>query len=377
MSFSNRNILITGAKGFVGKNLALRLNELKDFNIFNFGREDDTNLLPEIISQVDTVVHLAGENRPDNQNAFNRVNFELTLEICNLIRQEYKLSGRHIPLVLASSIHAESNNPYGLSKYAAERAVISLAEETNNPCIIYRFPGIFGKWAKPYYNSVVATFCYRVAHNLPIQVSNENTSLSLVHIDDVISSILNSLKNVLPGCKWHTVEPVYTVTLRELADYIHSFNNCRENLMIPQVGRGFLHKLYSTYISYLSPNNFYYHLKEYNDSRGIFVEFLKTPTVGQFSFFTINPGFSRGGHYHHTKTEKFLVIAGEALFRFRNLLTYELVELKTSGQHPKVVDTIPGWTHDIINIGIDKVVAMLWANENFNSDQPDTIPKEI
>lgn len=377
MSLSTARILVTGANGFIGKNLVVRLNELSNIGIITFVRGDDVGLLPELVSQVDAVVHLAGENRPADEIAFEQVNSGLTTSLCDAIKQEFQSTGRRIPLVLASSTQVDRDNPYGRSKLAAEVTVQALAKETGIPCTIFRLPGVFGKWCKPNYNSVVATFCHNIARDLPIQINDPTASLRLVYVDDVVTALLSALKSSTPGCIQANVEPEYTTTLGELSRQLHAFGNCRSGLMVEKVGTGFVRALYATYVSYLPNEKFSYGIPQHTDPRGMFVEMLKTSDSGQFSYFTAHPGITRGGHYHHTKTEKFLVIKGEALFRFRHLLTNELFELRTSGEMPQVVDTIPGWIHDITNIGSEEMIVMLWANENFDRQNPDTIAAKI
>ncbi len=377
MTLSNRRILVTGANGFIGKNLIVRLRELTNITVSTFVRGDPTTLLPKLVSHVDAIVHLAGENRPADEAAFGQVNAGLTSALCNAIEQVFSCTGRHVPLVLTSSTQAERDNLYGQSKLAAEEAVHSLAYETGNPCTIFRLPGVFGKWGKPSYNSVVATFCHNIARNIPIQINDSTASLRLVYVDDVVTALLAALEAPASGCVPAKVEPEYITTLGELANQIRAFGGCRSTLMTERVGTGFVRALYATYVSYLPDDKFSYRVAQHADPRGVFVEMLKTPDSGQFSYFTVYPRFTRGGHYHHTKTEKFLVIKGEALFRFRHLLTNELVELRTSGSKPQVVDTIPGWTHDITNVGDDEMVVMLWANENFDREKPDTVARKV
>jgi UDP-2-acetamido-2,6-beta-L-arabino-hexul-4-ose reductase len=377
MPLSNCRVLVTGADGFIGKNLVVRLNELSNVSVTTFVRGDDAARLPQLVAQVDAVVHLAGENRPADEAAFKQVNAELTSALCNAIKQDVGSTGRQVPLVLASSTQAERDNPYGRSKLAAEEAVQALAKETRNPCVIFRLPGVFGKWCKPNYNSVVATFCQNIARDLPIQINDPMASLRLAYVDDVVAALLAALEAPASGCVPARVDPEYTTTLGELANQIRAFGDCRSTLMTERVGTGFVRALYATYVSYLPDEKFSYQVTQHADPRGVFVEMLKTPDSGQFSYFTAHPGITRGGHYHHTKTEKFLVIKGEALFRFRHLITNELVELRTSGDTPQVVDTIPGWTHDITNVGDDEMVVMLWANENFDRQKPDTVASKV
>lgn len=377
MTAAHRRILVTGANGFIGKNLVVRLNELPDYTVNTFVRGDDVDNLPDLVAQADAVVHLAGENRPADEAAFAQVNTGLTAALCNAIQHEYTTSRRHVPLVLASSTQAERDSPYGRSKLAAEEAVQALAQSTGSPCVVFRLPGVFGKWCKPNYNSVVATFCHNIARGLPIQINDPAASLRLVYVDVVVTALLGALEAPAPGCVQATVEPEYTISLGELAAQIRAFDDCRSTLMTERVGAGLIRALYATYVSYLPSEKFSYEVPQHADPRGVFVEMLKTPDSGQFSYFTAHPGVTRGGHYHHTKTEKFLVIKGEARFRFRHLLTDELVELRTSGVKPQVVDTIPGWSHDITNVGSDEMVVMLWANENFDRHKPDTVTSKV
>jgi UDP-2-acetamido-2,6-beta-L-arabino-hexul-4-ose reductase len=377
MVLSGRRILVTGARGFIGTNLIVRLQELRNFEVSTFLRGDDPTSLMEMISRVDVVVHLAGENRSKDIQAFTTVNLDLTSLIRSAIEKELTTSGRYVPLLLASSIQAENDTPYGRSKRAAEEQIIELAEKTGNPCAILRMPGVFGKWCKPNYNSVVATFCNNIARGLPIVINDPNKNLKLIYVDDVVETIIKLLDELSAGCHFVKVEPEYSITLGELAGYIHKFRDCRSSLMSLQVGSGLLRALYATYVSYIPKEEFVYDLKEHKDHRGVFVEMLKTIDTGQFSYFTSRPGVTRGSHYHHTKTEKFLVVRGEALFRFRHLLTNDLVELHTSSTKPQIVDTIPGWSHDITNTGTDEMVVLLWANENFNPQMSDTFARKI
>jgi UDP-2-acetamido-2,6-beta-L-arabino-hexul-4-ose reductase len=377
MPLSKGRILVTGANGFIGKNLVVRLSELKNFKVSTFVRGDDIAHLPRLVAQSDAILHLAGENRPADAAAFSQVNAELTASLCSAIQNEFAITGRHVPLVLTSSTQAELDNPYGRSKLAAEAALRELTKVTGNPCVVFRLPGVFGKWCKPNYNSVVATFCHNISRGLSIQINDPNASINLVYVDDVINALINELETTSPGYTHVMVKPEYAITLGVLAEQIRAFSDCRNTLMSERVGAGLVRALYSTYVSYLPEDKFSYEIKQHVDPRGVFVEMLKTHDSGQFSYFTAHPGITRGGHYHHTKTEKFLVIKGEALFRFRHLLTDELVELRSCGTIPQVVDTIPGWSHDITNVGPCDLVVMLWANENFDQQKPDTVARKL
>lgn len=378
MSQSVTRVLITGANGFIGKNLLVRLSELPDMAVGTFVRGDDVAKLPSLVAQADAVVHLAGENRPADEAAFAQINAGLTQALCDALRTEVAATGRKLPLLLASSTQAKRDNPYGRSKLAAEQAVQALAQEVGNPVAVFRLPGVFGKWCKPNYNSVVATFCHNLARGLPIQINDPAANVQLVYVDDVVSAFVNALQALQSGFGFAQVQPQYAISLGELAEQIKAFDACRgAGLQTERVGTGLVRALYATYVSYLPNEYFSYELPQYGDARGVFVEMLKTPDCGQFSYFTAYPGITRGGHYHHTKSEKFLVMKGQALFRFRHLLTNELVEFRTSGEKPQVVDTIPGWTHDITNVGEDEMVVMLWANENFDRQKPDTVASKV
>lgn len=366
-------VLVTGANGFIGKNLVLRLRELPGHEVLTFVRGQSDDALYEALAQCDAVVHLAGENRPADVQAFAEVNIGLTERLC----QALGAWGKTIPVLLASSAQAELDNPYGRSKLAAEQAVQLLASERGNPVVIYRLPGVFGKWCKPNYNSVVATFCHNKAHDLPVQINDASARVRLVYVDDVVNAMLAQLVSGWTGLVRSAVSPEYSITLGELSDHIDAFKNCRTTLVSERVGTGLIRALYATYVSYLPTERFVYDVPAHGDARGVFVEMLKTPDAGQFSFFTAHPGITRGGHYHHTKTEKFLVIKGHARFGFRHMLTNELHFIETQGNKPQVVETVPGWTHDITNIGAEEMVVMLWANEIFDRSNPDTITSKV
>ncbi|MDA8631252.1 NAD-dependent epimerase/dehydratase family protein [Litoricolaceae bacterium] len=376
-NLKGRRILVTGANGFIGQNLVLRLGEIDGVSVLPFLRSDDVATLPQLLSQVDAVVHLAGETRPADPAAFSLVNAGLTKILCDAIRNEYYVSGRHILLLLASSTQADQRNPYGRSKLTAEQIVEQLASDICNDAIVFRLPGVFGKWCKPNHNSVVATFCYNLARELPIEIHDPRAVLRLVYIDDVVSAFIKVLERPKIGFSFEQVEPEYSLTLGQLADQIRAFDACRISLMIEPVGTGLVRALYATYVSYFPTERFSYSIPENKDERGVFVEMLKTPDSGQFSFFTVNPGVTRGSHYHHTKTEKFLVLKGQCRLRFRHLISDETYEIVVSGDQPRVVDTIPGWVHDITNIGNAGAIVMLWANEVFDRNLPDCFPRDV
>lgn len=363
-------VLITGASGFVGKNLIVHLKERQDVEVLTFGRSDDLEALVERVAQADFIFHLAGVNRPQDPAEFGQGNTELTVELCKAI----EVSGRKIPVVYTSSSQAVLDNPYGASKRGAEEALQALSVQNGSPVHVLRLPNVFGKWAKPNYNSAVATFCHNIARDLPIQINDPAAVITLVYIDDVIAHFLALMAGEEAGIE---VQPQYRVSVGEIADRLHGFKESRSTLVTDRVGHGFVRALYSTYLSYLPPKRFSYEVPKYSDPRGVFVEMLKTPDCGQFSFFTAHPGITRGGHYHHTKTEKFLVIKGRARFGFRHMTSGELHEVITEGDNPQIVETVPGWTHDITNIGDDEMIVMLWANEIFDRAHPDTYACQV
>ena len=361
-------VLITGANGFVGSNLVAHLAERKDIEVTRFTREDDIASLAGMVAEADFVFHLAGVNRPKEASEFQRGNADLTKALCEAIAA----SKRSTPVLYTSSTQASASNPYGDSKRDAERALCELATEHSVPVHLFRLPNVFGKWARPNYNSAVATFCHNIANDLPIQINDPQALVNLVYIDDVINQFVAVMDGKLAGDPFVSVEPTYSATVGELASQLEAFRDSRDSMITEPVGVGLVRALYSTYLSYIRPERFTYQVPKHGDERGVFVEMLKTQDSGQFSFFTAHPGITRGGHYHHSKTEKFLVIKGRACFRFRQIVTGEFYELFTTGDEPTIVETVPGWTHDITNVGDDEMLVMLWANEIFDRDRPDT-----
>jgi UDP-2-acetamido-2,6-beta-L-arabino-hexul-4-ose reductase len=367
-----RRILVTGSKGFIAQNLISHLSHLNDFQVVCFSRENNLEELSELVSNIDFVIHLAGVNRSIRKEDFEKVNYYLTERLCNFLA----LSKRKIPLIFASSTQVNQKNDYGGSKLLAEEIVNTYGKKTGSEVFIYRFPNLFGKWSKPNYNSVVATFCHNIANNLPIQIHDYDHVINLMYIDDVISEFISVILklNVRPGIE---NIPVYTISLGKLAETIKEFHNNRKTLNIDRVGFGFLRAIYATYLSYLKPEFFSYHISSYNDERGRFAEVLKTKDSGQFSFFTSKPGEVRGEHYHHTKNEKFLVISGKAIFKFRNIISDVEYSISTTSEKLQIVETIPGWAHNIQNIGTSEMLVILWANEVYDDDKSDTYSYSI
>jgi len=364
-------VLITGSNGFIGKNLCVYLSELKDIEVIKYSRDNTESELDSLCSEVDFVIHLAGINRPENDSEFTTGNEMLTKSLCDSLSK----TGRKIPIILSSSIQAVGNNLYGKSKLASEEAVEMYSKSTGSLVYIYRLPNVFGKWCKPNYNSAVSTFCYNILNDLDIKISDPNIELNLVYIDDVVKEFSSRLFSEKTAVKVD-VKPIYKITLSELVETIKSFRGT-DLLTIGNVGVGLTRCLYSTYLSYKKPEMFSYDLLEHSDDRGVFVEILKTASSGQFSFFTAHPGITRGGHYHHSKNEKFLVVKGNATFKFRNIISNEAYEISTTGKTPEVVETIPGWAHDITNVGDDEMIVMLWANEIFDEKLPDTYTSRL
>lgn len=368
-------VLITGGNGFIGKNLQLYLAARKEVEILLFTRTNSVRELQAMLDGVDFIFHLAGINRPSDPAEFTSGNVELTREICSAVATVYQLTGKKVPILYTSSSQAVIEGAYGVSKRAAERILREFHDKFGIQVNIFRLPNVFGKWCKPNYNSVVATFCHNIARNLPIRIDLPSTPISLVYIDDVVESFLRLMDGVSGGLDesgFSIITPQYNTTVGDLAHQIQCFRDGRNKLMTERVGTGLVRALYATYVSYLPIESFVYSVPNYCDSRGVFVEMLKTPDCGQFSYFTAHPGVTRGGHYHHSKTEKFLVIKGRARFRFQHMQTGVTHELLTAGDVAQVVESVPGWTHDITNIGSEDMVVMLWANEVFDHVHPDT-----
>ncbi|OYU45455.1 MAG: capsular biosynthesis protein [Burkholderiales bacterium PBB4] len=372
-------VLITGADGFIGKNLQLHLAERNDVNVTRFTRSDCISGLPELLREIDCVFHLAGVNRPRDDIEFESGNVNLTRALTEAISTCVDSTGKKPSVIYTSSIQAEGSSPYGKSKRNAEQLLQALAYSHQVPVHVFRLPNVFGKWCKPNYNSVVATFCHNIALGLPIHIRDESATLNLLYVDDLVTHLLKVMDGevVVDPCHFDVLAPHYTATVGALARQIQAFKQSRTTLTTEPVGVGLQRALYATYISYLPAEAFSYPIPRYEDSRGVFVEFLKTSNAGQVSFLTVNPGITRGGHYHHSKTEKFLVVQGRARFKFRHMLTNVTHVLETAGEKPEVVETVPGWAHDITNVGTKEMIVMLWANEVFDRIRPDTFSSPL
>lgn len=386
-------ILITGAKGFVGKNLVENLKNIRDgkdrvhklpsdLEILEYDIDNTEIELEEFCKKADFVFNLAGVNRPKDNSEFMKGNFGFGEKLLNLLKK-YK---NNCPVMLSSSVQATlegryAGSEYGKSKLAGEELFKTYGKETGARVLIYRFPNLFGKWCRPNYNSAVATFCNNIANNLPIQVNDRNTELDLVYIDDLVEELLRAVnENETKDEKGYCYVPeVHHVTLGEIVDLLYEFKESRKNLFIPNMTEGsFSKKLYSTYLSYLDPKEFSYSLKMNEDNRGSFTEIVKSIDRGQVSINISKPGITKGQHWHNTKNEKFLVVAGEGIIQLRKIGTDEIVEYKVNGKEMTVVDMVPGYTHNIINTSkTENLVTIMWCNECFNPEKSDTYFEEV
>lgn len=377
------NILITGAKGFVGKNLVAQLYnirngkvpnyslESKNLEIFEYDIDSDPKDLESYCEQANFVFNLAGINRPTDPNDFMKGNFGFT----SLLLDTLKKYENNCPVMISSSIQATLDNPYGESKRMGEQLMLNYAKETNSKVLIYRFPNIFGKWCRPNYNSAIATFCYNITHNLPIQVNDSSTMMHLVYVDDVVEELLLGLAGEEHrNGDFCEVPIVHTVTLGEIIKLLYSFRDSRKSLSVPDVSDSFTKKLYSTYLSYLSEDDFGYPLKTNVDDRGSFTEIIRTEGRGQFSVNISKPHITKGNHWHHTKNEKFLVVSGKGVIRFRSMNEpkAKIIEYFVSSDKMEVIDVPTGYTHNIENLGDTDMVTFIWCNECFDPQKPDT-----
>jgi UDP-2-acetamido-2,6-beta-L-arabino-hexul-4-ose reductase len=366
----NRHIAVTGSSGFMGQNLVLRLKEAGYLHISEITRATSPSESLKALSTADVIFHLAGVNRPTDPAEFAIGNIGAAETVQQAVAQS-----KHNPLIIyASTTKATENTDYGRSKREAENVLLALADKAT--VLAYRLPNVFGKWCKPNYNSAVATFCHNLARGQEITV-NGQAPITLIYIDDIITEWLSALLHRNHGSKIISPQTTYDTNIAEVANLLRRFAAARQTSTLEGVGTGLERALYATYISYLPPDQMAYPIKAHTDPRGTFSEMLRTGTTGQFSYFTAHPGITRGGHYHHTKTEKFLVLTGKALFKFRHVMTNETRELITEGGTPVIVDTLPGWSHDITNIGQSELVCMLWANEVFDPNRPDTIQAKV
>lgn len=380
-------ILVTGAKGFIGRNLIATLTNIRagrdktfglteDIAIYEYDADSDPALLDQYCADCDFVFHLAGVNRPKDPGEYMEGNFGFT----SVLLETLKKHGNRCAVMLSSSIQAALANPYGESKKAGEDLLFAYGRETGAQVFVYRFPNVFGKWCRPNYNSAVATFCHNIAHDLPIQVNDPSAKLTLVYIDDVVAELIAALKNEahVNDMGYCYVPVEHTISLGEIADLIYSFRASRDSRSVPDMTEGsFSKKLYATYLSYLPADAFSYPLKMNTDERGSFTEILRTPDRGQFSVNISKPGVTKGNHWHHTKNEKFVVVSGKGLIRFRRIGSDEIIDYHVSGDKIEVVDIPTGYTHNIINEGDTDLVTFMWCSECFDPQKPDTYFEEV
>ena len=380
------NILVTGAKGFVGRNLVSQLHNIQsgkaknygvfsDMQVFEYDVDSDPCELDVYCKRADFVFNLAGVNRPKDQAEFVQGNFGFASALLDTLKK-YNNS---CPVMISSSTQAALDNPYGESKRAGENLLFDYARETGARVLVYRFPNVFGKWCRPNYNSAVATFCNNIAHNLPIQVNDPSVMLHLVYVDDVVDELIAALSgNEHREGDYCVVPIVHTVTLGKIVDLLYSFREMSGNLQVPDLGDPFTKKLYSTYLSYFPKDKFSYPLKMNVDSRGSFTEIIRTPDRGQFSVNISKPGITKGQHWHHTKNEKFVVVSGHGLIQLRKIGTDEVLNYEVNGDKIEVVEMIPGYTHNIINLSdTEDLVTFMWCNECFDPARPDTFFEEV
>ncbi|MEA4911338.1 MAG: NAD-dependent epimerase/dehydratase family protein [Oscillospiraceae bacterium] len=370
-----KKLLVTGANGFIGRNFCCELSRFPDsYELLRADVDTSPEQLREYLAACDAVVHFAGVNRPKEESEFRTGNAGFTGDIVSRLAE----LGNAVPVIMTSSIQAELDNPYGRSKREGEEVLFSYGRVQKTPVYVFRLPNVFGKWCRPNYNSAVATFCYNVARGLPIQVNDPGRMMTLVYIDDVVAAVRAAADGQLApqADGFCYVQTAYSAPLQYIADKIAEFGKIKETLLVPPL-EGLDKALYSTYLSYLPTDAFAYTPPAHADARGLFAELFKTAQLGQFSVSTTAPGVTRGNHWHHTKTEKFIVVGGEASIRFRRIDADEIIEYKVTGAAPTVVDIPPGYTHSITNTGGGELVTLIWANETFDPAHPDTYAAEV
>lgn len=361
-------VLITGANGFIAKNLRVILDKMPQIEVLEYKKNDTLDTLEVLLQESDFIFHLAGVNRPDNLDDYYKGNVDLTQVLVDILKK----IDRNVPILFSSSIQVGNGSDYAKSKEAAEKIIENYSKETNTSCFIYRLPNVFGKWSKPNYNTVIATWCYNLTRNIEIQVNNPDTELSLVYIGDVIHAFIKHLYVTQSKELYFEINQIYKKTLGEIKQLLYMFKDSRQNLLIPNIAKGFERVLYATYLSFLPHDKFSYKLSGYEDARGTFYEILKTLDSGQLGISTTKPGITRGNHYHNTKNEKFLVIKGKARIELRDIFSKEVIQYNVCGNDLEIVEMIPGYTHNITNTGDEEMVLLIWANENFDPKKPDT-----
>jgi len=369
-----KSILVTGSQGFIGQNLVQALNRHVNYRVFEFDINDELDSLAQAVRQADIIFHLAGINRPEKIEEYESGNVGFTKRLVSIL-EEAKVKP---VIVFSSSIQARLDNPYGQSKRRAEEVLIDWAERYDGTVAIFRLPNVFGKWCRPNYNSAIATFCHNIARGLDINITDPERVLELVYIDDVVNKFLSVIENPpAKGSGFYEVEPVFKIKLAKVVELIRSFKDSRQSLVLPDFSDPFIKRLYATYLSYLPENEFSYRPEIKIDNRGQLAELLKSPYSGQIFISRTKPGITRGNHYHDTKTEKFIVIDGEAIIRFRHIKRGDIIEYRVSGNVLQIVDIPPGYTHSIENVGDKELIVLFWASEIFDPQKPDTYPLEV
>ena len=368
------HVLVTGANGFIGKNLQVWLGNRADTTVTTIGRDSSAADLSRGLADAEVVIHLAGINRPETDEEFRTGNVDFTATIC----AQLAAAGKATPILFASSTQAALDNPYGRSKRAAEEVLAGYAANTGARVVVFRLTNVYGKWCRPHYNSVVATFCHQIARDQSITISDPTRVVSLVHVDDVAQALLAHMAQRAPGgLSFADVGPVQEISLGDLAALLRDFRAMRQSLVVPDLSVPFTHRLYSTYLSYLDEDQFAYNLEKRCDPRGCLAEFVKSPPFGQIFVSRTKPGITRGNHYHHVKTEKFLVMEGQAIVRFRHVLTGDVLAYPVQGDEFRVIDIPPGYTHSIENVGSGELITLFWASEIFDQTRPDTVYLDV
>jgi UDP-2-acetamido-2,6-beta-L-arabino-hexul-4-ose reductase len=368
-----KTVLITGAYGFVGRNLFVELDKNNCYKILKYGTQHNIEYLISLIKESDVIVHLAGIHRPENVDEFYSGNKEFTEVLLNLVLK----SNKSIPIIYTSSTQVILDNDYGKSKKAAEKALLEFHKTTKNPISIFRLPNIFGKWSKPNYNSVVATWCYNLSRGLELTFSNPDTEITLAYIDDVVESIVYEIENSNIKNQFVEIKKIHKIKLGDLASKLIEFNLNRKTLVMPSLEEDFDRHLYSTYLSYIPENEFSYSLDMKHDNRGWLAEFIKSNAMGQIFISKTKPNITRGNHWHHSKVEKFLVLEGEANIKFRHIEEDETFTYEVSGENLQVIDIPSGYSHSITNTGATELITLFWSNEIFNPAKPDTVFLEV
>ena len=369
-----KTVLITGSSGFIGKNLAAHLSTKKEISVLEFNKSHTLQDLEVFVNKSDFIFHVAGVNRPKNEKEFNNINTGLTETIIEIVER----SGRKIPILLTSSTQADQDNPYGKSKLEAEKKLMEWSEKSGSSVCIYRLPNVFGKWSKPNYNSVVATFCHNISHGIPVEISDPEKEITFVYIDNVLEEFYELLNSSLDVTKkYYEVERKFTISLGSLAEKIKFNSKISTTLQVPDFANLFDRFLYATYVSFAKESDFSYELETHHDERGWLAEFIKSENFGQIFVSSTEPGYTRGNHWHHTKIEKFLVVVGTEEIKLRNYGSDEVISYKVSPEKPTVVDMPAGYVHSIKNVGKTPMITLFWSDEILNKTKPDTYFEEV